>query len=259
MGILNITPDSFYDGGKYMTINNAINQITKMKNEGVDIIDIGGVSSRPFSKAISIDEEKKRLKPILTEINKKFPNIPISIDTYRTEIAKLAIDYGVTIVNDIYGGNYDKDMFPFIAKNNIPYILMHMKGNPSEMQKNIRYKNFESEILNFFKTQKRKLESMGHTNLIIDPGFGFGKTLNQNFKLINMIPKMKKIHNNILVGVSRKSMIYKKLSSSAEESLNGTSILNTLCILKGANFIRVHDVKEGKEVVKMINLVKNNN
>ena len=258
MGILNITPDSFYDGGRYMNTKNAINQIEKMINNGVDIVDIGAASSRPFSKAITIEEERKRLKPILNEVQKTYPNTIISVDTYRSEIAKLAIDLGATIINDIYGGDYDKEMLPFIAKNNIPYILMHMKGKPINMQENIKYEDFENEIITFFNEKKIKLESMGHTNLIIDPGFGFGKTLKQNFKLINLIPKIKKIHKNILVGISRKSMIYKSLQITPHESLNGTSILNTICILNGANFIRVHDVTECKEVVKMINLVKNN-
>ena len=240
-----------------MNTKQAIIHIEKMINDGADIIDIGASSSRPFSKEISLKEEKKRLKPILNKISKKYPNLIISIDTYRSEIAKLAIDFGATIINDIYGGSYDKEMLPFIGRNNIPYILMHMKGKPSEMQKNIRYQCFEDEILDFFKERKEQLTSMGHTNLIIDPGFGFGKTLDQNFKLINMIPKIKKINTNILVGISRKSMIYKTLSCTPKESLNGTSILNTICILNGANFIRVHDVKEAKEVIKMINLVKN--
>ena len=258
MGSLNITPDYFYDGGKYTNRKDAINQIDKMIDEGVDIIDIGAASSRPFAKEISIKEERKRLEPILNEIIKNYPEIIISIDTYRSEIAKMAIDSGATIINDIYGGNYDERMLSFVAKKNIPYIMMHMKGNPSNMQKEIYYDNFENEILDFFKKQKEKLDDMGHTNLIIDPGFGFGKSINQNFKLINLIPQIKKIHENILIGVSRKSMIYKTLSSTASKSLNGTSVLNVICILKGANFIRVHDVKESKEAVKLINLVKNN-
>ena len=258
MGILNITPDSFFDGGKFNSKKKAIKQVEMMIENGADIIDIGAVSSRPFSKNISFLEEKNRLFPYLNEIIKKFPEIILSVDTFRSEIAKIAIESGATIINDIYGGNYDKNMFSYIAKNNIPYILMHMKGKPSNMQKNIFYKNFEEDILNFFKRKKEELVSLGHNNLIIDPGFGFGKTINQNFKLINLIPKLKILNENLLIGISRKSMIYKSIECEASNSLNGTTVLNTICILKGARFIRVHDVKECYEARKLINLVKKN-
>jgi len=258
MGILNITPDSFYDGGKYNTEQKAIEHVNKMIEQGADIIDIGAASSRPFSEKISFKEEKRRLKPILDEIVKNFPEIILSVDTYRSEIAKMAIDSGATIINDIFGGCYDKKMINYIAKNNIPYILMHMKGSPSNMQKKTYYKDFKNDILVFFKNAKEKLESLGHNNLIIDPGFGFGKSINHNFELINLIPKLRDLHENLLVGISRKSMIYKTIKSEPSNCLNGTTVLNTICILKGANFIRVHDVKECEEVRKLINLVKKN-
>lgn len=258
MGVLNITPDSFYDGGKYLKVREAIKQINKMIDEGVDIIDVGAFSSRPFSKEISLDEEKKRLFPILKKLVKNYSKTLISIDTCRKEIAESSLNLGASIINDISGGEYDKSMFKFIAKNNVPYILMHMRENPSTMQTNIKYHDFEKSIIKFFKNKSSELKSLGHTNLIIDPGFGFGKKINQNFKLINLIPKLKKINQHVLVGLSRKSMIYKTIGASPEKSLNATSILNTICILKGANILRVHDVKEAKEVIKMINLVKNN-
>jgi len=259
MGILNITPDSFYDGGKFSTIKNAVNQLKKMVHEGADIIDVGAFTSKPFSKEISITEEKKRLFPILKEIKKLFPNLIISVDTYRREVAEKSINLGASIINDIYAGEHDISMIDFIAKNNIPYIAMHMQGRPIDMQKKITYENFEKDLVSFFLKKTSTLKKLGHNKLIIDPGFGFGKSIEQNFKMINLIPDLLKINENVLVGISRKSMIYKTLKLSPLESLNSTTILNTICIIKGANILRVHDVKEAKEVLKMINLVENNN
>ena len=259
MGILNITPDSFYDGGKFSNLKNAIDQAKKMINEGVDIIDLGAFTSKPFSEEISISEEKKRLFPVIKELKKLFPKIIISIDTYRREIAEESINLGASIINDIYAGKHDSSMIDFIAKNNIPYVAMHMNGNPIDMQKNINYENFEKQLIDFFLKISCKLKKLEHQKLILDPGFGFGKTIEQNFKMINLIPKLKKINPNILVGISRKSMIYKTLKTSPEKSLNSTTILNTICVIKGAKILRVHDVKEAKEVLKMINLVKSNN
>ncbi len=258
MGILNITPNSFYDGGRFSNIKNAIEQTKKMITEGADMIDIGAFSSKPFSKEISINEEKKRLLPVLKEIRNLFPKILISIDTYRREIAEEAVNLGANIINDIYSGEYDSTMIDFIKKNDITYVAMHMKGNPMNMQKKIEYKNFKNEILDFFIKKTLEIKKNGFDKLIIDPGFGFGKSIEQNFEMINFIPELKKINEHVLVGISRKSMIYKTLKTNAENSLNSTTILNTVCILKGAKILRVHDVKEAKEVIKMINLVKNN-
>ncbi len=258
MGILNITPNSFYDGGRFSNIKNAIEQTKKMITEGADMIDIGAFSSKPFSKEISINEEKKRLLPVLKEIRNLFPKILISIDTYRREIAEEAVNLGANIINDIYSGEYDSTMIDFIKKNDITYVAMHMKGNPMIMQKKIEYKNFKNEILDFFIKKTLEIKKNGFDKLIIDPGFGFGKSIEQNFEMINFIPELKKINKHVLVGISRKSMIYKTLKTNAENSLNSTTILNTVCILKGAKILRVHDVKEAKEVIKMINLVKNN-
>ncbi len=259
MGILNITPDSFYDGGKFSNLKNAIDQAKKMINEGVDIIDLGAFTSKPFSEEISISEEKKRLFPVIKEMKKLFPKIIMSIDTYRREIAEESINLGASIINDIYAGKHDSSMIDFIARNNIPYVAMHMNGTPIDMQKNINYENLEKQLIDFFLKISCKLKKLGHQKLILDPGFGFGKTIEQNFKMINLIPKLKKINTNILVGISRKSMIYKTLKTSPEKSLNSTTILNTICVIKGAKILRVHDVKEAKEVLKMINLVKSNN
>ena len=258
MGILNVTPDSFYDGGKFSSIKNAISQAKKMVNEGVDIIDVGAFTSKPFSKEITISEEKKRLFPVLKELKKLFPNLTISVDTYRREIAEKSINIGASIINDIYAGEYDSSMIDFIVTNNITYVAMHMNGNPLNMQKKIKINNFSSDLLKFFINKTKKFNKAGFKKLIIDPGFGFGKSIEQNFKMINLIDDLKKINKYILVGLSRKSMIYKTLNSSPEESLNSTTILNTICVLKGVNILRVHDVKEAKEIIKMINLIKKN-
>ena len=259
MGILNVTPDSFYDGGRFSTIKNAISQAKKMVNEGVDIIDIGAFTSKPFSKEITIFEEKKRLFPVLKELRKLFPNLTISVDTYRREIAEKSVNIGASIINDIYAGEYDSSMIDFIIKNNVNYIAMHMNGNPLNMQKKIKINNFKSNLLKFFIDKTNTFKKAGFNKLIIDPGFGFGKSIEQNFKMINLIDELKKINEYILVGLSRKSMIYKTLNTTPEKSLNSTTILNTICILKGVNILRVHDVKEAKEIIKMINLVKENN
>lgn len=259
MGILNVTPDSFYDGGKFSTIKNAISQAKKMIHEGVDIIDIGAFTSKPFSKEITIIEEKKRLFPVLKELKKLFPNLTISVDTYRREIAEKSINIGASIINDIYAGEYDSSMIDFIIKNNVTYIAMHMNGTPLNMQKKIKINNFKSDLLKFFINKSNTFKKAGFKKLIVDPGFGFGKSIEQNFRMINLIDDLKKINKYVLVGLSRKSMIYKTLNTTPEESLNSTTILNTICVLKGVNILRVHDVKEAKEIIKMINLVKENN
>ena len=259
MGIINVTPDSFSDGGKYFTKNSAVNHAISLIKDGADILDIGGESSRPGAAPISAKDELNRVLPVIKLIRKTDSAVLISIDTTKSVVAKQAVEAGADIVNDISGFALDKNMPSVVSSLDVPVVLMHMKGKPATMQKNINYTNFETSIINFFKKKCDTLNKLGHTNLILDPGFGFGKTINQNFKLINMIPEIKKINSNILVGISRKSMIYKSIKSSPENSLNSTSVLNAVCILKGASILRVHDVKEAKEVIKMINLVKNNN
>tara|TARA_B100000945_G_scaffold316068_1_gene316292 strand:+ start:145 stop:945 length:801 start_codon:yes stop_codon:yes gene_type:complete len=258
MGIINLTPDSFYDGGKYINIENAVNKAQEMVANKVNIIDLGAASSRPGSKSISLKEEGKRLFPTLIKIRELFPNVTISIDTYRYQIAEQSIKYGANIINDIYVEKDEDKMFGIIKKYNIPYVLMHMHGKPINMQKNIKYNCFNQEIFNFFKTKIHKLRSDGFEKIIIDPGFGFGKTLNQNYELINMIPELKKLRCPILVGVSRKSMISQGLNIKTEDSLSGTVATNTICLMNGANIIRVHDIKSGTETIEIFKLVKRN-
>ncbi len=255
MGILNITPDSFFDGGKYLTSKQTITQIELMLSQGANIIDVGAFSSKPGSKLVSYTDEKQRLTPIFKEIAKKFENVIFSLDTFRSEIAKEFVnDYGVGIINDISAGELDANMFKTIAELNVPYIIMHMKGTPENMQNNPVYnKNIELEIIEYFAEKVAKLNQLGVNDIIIDPGFGFGKTLEQNYQLLNKLDSFKILDLPLLVGISRKSMITKLLNNNAENALNGTSILNTIAIQKAANILRVHDVKEAKEVIDILN------
>ena len=258
MGILNITPDSFYDGGTYNTIEKSVKHVKKMIEQGADIIDIGACSSRPGAQTLSLKEEGRRLFPSLLKIRKYFPKIPISIDTYRYQIAHQAIEYGVDLINNINIKHDTKYMLEIIKKSQTPYVLMHIKGTPIDMQKKINYENFQKEVIDFFEKHILKLNKYGIQRLILDPGFGFGKTLNQNYELLNLIPKIKQFGYPVLTGISRKSMISKTIKKNTNETLNGTTVLNTICLLKGSNIIRVHDVKEAKETIKIINLTKTN-
>ena len=259
MGILNLTPDSFYDGGQYCNIKQGVNRVRQMVKEGVDIIDMGAFSSRPGANPISLKEEEKRLFPILLKIKELFPKVTISIDTYRYQIAEQAIKYGASIINDIYVEKNQSKMFDVIQKYNTPYILMHMSGNPKNMQTDIYYQDFHIEVINFFLKKIKLLQERQFNKIIIDPGFGFGKTLNHNYELINMIPSMIKIGYPVLAGISRKSMISKGLKIQTHETLSGTIAANAICLIKGAKIIRVHDVKEGKETTRILKLVKSNN
>tara|TARA_B100000524_G_scaffold81320_1_gene37245 strand:- start:64 stop:888 length:825 start_codon:yes stop_codon:yes gene_type:complete len=252
MGILNITPDSFYDGGKYNSESKIINQLEKMIFSGADIIDVGGYSSRPGAHKISIDEELNRVIPVIKLISKKFPKIIISIDTFRSLVAKKAIDCGAHIINDISGGNLDINMFKTVSKLNVPYILMHMRGNPSNMMSKTHYKSISKELIEYFKVRISMAKSEGINDIIIDPGFGFSKTIEQNYELMNNLHKLKIFKIPIMVGVSRKSMVYKTLNISPEMALNGSTILHTISILNGANILRVHDVLEAVECVKIM-------
>jgi dihydropteroate synthase len=258
MGILNITPDSFFDGGKYLTSKQTITQIELMLSQGANIIDVGAFSSKPGSKLVSYTDEKQRLTPIFKEIAKKFENVIFSLDTFRSEIAKEFVnDYGVGIINDISAGELDANMFKTIAELNVPYIIMHMKGTPENMQNNPVYnKNIELEIIEYFAEKVAKLNQLGVNDIIIDPGFGFGKTLEQNYQLLNKLDSFKILDLPLLVGISRKSMITKLLNNNAENALNGTTILNTIAIQKAANILRVHDVKEAKEVIDILNFLQ---
>ena len=259
MGILNLTPDSFYDGGRYTNLDQIISRVQTMLEEGVDIIDLGAFSSRPEAQLISLKEEEKRLFPALIKIRELFPKVTLSIDTYRYQIAEQAIKYGANIINNIYINKYPIQMAKIVQKYNTPYIIMHMKGEPKNMQKNIQYNNFKNDICMFFKKHIKELNKINFDKIIIDPGFGFGKTLLQNYNLINMIPELKKLSYPVLVGLSRKSMIFKALNQEPENCLHGTIVANTIALTKGANILRVHDIKEAILTKKIVQLVQTNN
>ena len=256
MGILNITTDSFFDGGKYLTKKQIINQIQKIKKEGAQIIDIGASSSRPGSTPVSEKLELERLLPTIELIKENCTDIKISIDTFRSVVAKSCIENGADIINDISAGEYDKKMFETVANHNVPYIMMHMKGDSLTMQNNPSYNNVVEEIMLFFQTKINKLNEMDFNQIIIDPGFGFGKTIEHNYEILKNLKQFQKFKLPVLVGASRKSMIYKLLNGTAEQALNGTSVVNTFSLLNGASILRVHDVKEAMECIKIVNLIK---
>ncbi|EKT4501953.1 dihydropteroate synthase [Flavobacterium psychrophilum] len=253
MGILNVTPDSFYDGGRFVSEKNVLIQVENMLQDGANFIDIGGQSSKPKAAIVSIDEELKRVVSIVDLILKKFPETMISIDTFNSKVAQIAVENGAAIINDISAGNLDDNMFETIAKLQVPYIMMHMRGTPQTMQEMTNYDDLVKDILFYFSEKVAKARSFGINDLIIDPGFGFAKTLEQNFELLNKLELFEMLELPILVGVSRKSMIYKTLETTPENALNGTSVLNTIALTKGGNILRVHDVKEAVECVKLYN------
>ena len=256
MGILNVTPDSFYDGGFYDNQKKVLNQVEKMINDGASIIDIGGYSSRPGADNISPEVELARVLPILKLIKERFSKILISIDTFRSEVAKQCVENGADIINDISGGSLDSKMFETVAKLNVPYIIMHMRGNPSNMMDKTGYENIIEEMENYFSKKIELAKSFGINDIIIDPGFGFAKTTEQNFDILKNLTSFKKLDKPLLVGVSRKSMIYKTLNLSPIDSLNGSTVLHTISLLKGANIIRTHDVKEANECIRLVNELK---
>ncbi len=258
MGILNITPNSFYDGGKFVGENIILNQVEKMMLEGATFIDIGAYSSKPNAEFVSEKEEIDRILPVLELILNKFPETIISIDTFRNQVAKVCIDNGAAIINDISAGNLDDKMMEVIAKYNVPYIMMHMRGNAQTMQSLTNYDNIIKEMLFYFSDKIAKARSLGINDLIIDPGFGFAKTLNQNFEVLQKLELFQMLELPILSGVSRKSMIYKTLDTNAENALNGTTVLNTIALTKGAKILRVHDVKEAVDCVKLFEKTNTN-
>lgn len=249
MGILNITPDSFYDGGKFKDDQKIKNHINKMINDGMDILDIGGYSSRPGASEVSISEELERVIPTLIFIKKNFKNLIISIDTFRSEVAKASLIEGADIINDISAGIFDSKMMDVISKFNCPYILMHMTGNPRNMQNSPKYKHTAVEIIQFLAERIKVARKKNIVDIIVDPGFGFGKTVEHNFEILNNLENFKALDAPLLTGFSRKSMIFKTLKTTSDEALNGTSSLNTIALMKGANILRVHDVKEAKECI----------
>jgi dihydropteroate synthase len=256
MGVLNITPDSFFKGSRTQTENEIISQAEKMLVEGADILDLGAYSSRPDAEDISIEEEEGRLLPALKAIKSKFPNAIISIDTFRASIAEKAIENGAHIINDISGGTLDDKMFETVGRLKVPYIIMHIKGTPQTMKNLNQYDDMLQEISYYFSEKITALKNAGVRDIILDVGFGFAKNIHQNFELLNKLSGLKIFELPILVGLSRKSMIWKTLKIEPEEALNGTSILNTVALLNGANILRVHDVKEAKEVINLINHLK---
>jgi dihydropteroate synthase len=259
MGILNVTPDSFYDGGKYVSEEAIQNRIDQIVNEGASIIDVGACSSRPGAIVVTETEELKRLMPVLGMIRKSYPKLIISVDTYRSGVAKSAIrDWNADIINDISAGEFDKQMFDVIAKYNVPYIMMHMKGTPQTMQINPLYYDLIKEMILYFICKINRMKILGICDIIIDPGFGFGKTISNNFKILNRLEEFKIFNLPILIGLSRKSMIYKTLNITANDASNGSTVLNTIALMKGASILRTHDVKESIQLIKLYtNLIKN--
>jgi len=257
MGILNLTPDSFYDGGKYKSASEILGQVEKMLNEGATFIDIGAYSSRPGAIHISQDEELSRLLPVLKLVIQEFPDALISIDTFRSHVASEAIKSGACMINDISGGSLDDDMFSVIAKLQVPYVLMHMVGTPQNMQQNVHYENLVKDIIFYFSQKVFELRKLGVNDIILDPGFGFSKTLDQNFELLQKLELFSGMDLPVLVGLSRKSMLYKLFDLDANSALNATTSANTIALMKGAGMLRVHDVQEAMETIMIFEKMTN--
>jgi dihydropteroate synthase len=251
MGILNVTPNSFYDGGKYADEKSVLHQAEKMLEDGATFIDVGAYSSKPNAEFVSEDEELHRLIPVVALLVKEFPEIILSIDTFRSKVAKTAVETGAAIINDISAGNLDLEMIKTVAKLQVPYLMMHLKGTPQTMQGLTQYDDIVKEISLYFAQKISEARSLGINDLIIDPGYGFAKTREQNFEVLRKSELFQNLGVPILAGLSRKSMIYKTLNTTANEALNGTSVLNTLALTKGANMLRVHDVKEAMETITL--------
>ena len=256
MGIMNITPDSFYDGGRLKNDRDILLHAEKLINEGATFIDLGGYSSRPNAKHISEKEELQRVIPVIETLIDKFPNALISIDTFRSKVARNAIQSGACMINDISAGNMDEKMFKTVAEMQVPYIMMHMKGTPQTMQKNPTYDDIVHEVIFYFSQKISELRSLGVNDLIIDVGFGFGKTIPQNYILLKNLALFKSLEVPILAGVSRKSMLYKMIDVTAQEALNVTTVANTIALMNGTNILRVHDVQEAIETIKIINALE---
>jgi dihydropteroate synthase len=256
MGILNITPDSFYDGGKYASDSAILNHVEKMVADGADFIDVGGYSTRPGAAEVSEKEETDRVLKAIRSVKKHFEDTVISVDTFRSPVAEVAVAEGAGMINDVSGGQLDAKMFETVARLKVPYVLMHMKGDPRTMTKLTQYDNLLTEMINFFHQRIDSLMKLGVKDIIIDPGFGFAKTREQNFELLNQLETLQILGRPILTGLSRKSMVWKTLGVSAENALNGTTALHSLALYKGASIVRAHDVKECREVIKLIEQVK---
>lgn len=253
MGILNVTPDSFYAGSRMETEEAVRSRVKQIIAEGGSMIDVGAYSSRPGAADVSAEEEMKRLRRGMSIVREEAPEIPVSVDTFRADVAKMAVEeLGVDIINDISGGELDKEMFKTVAKLGVPYILMHMKGTPQTMQQAPHYDDLMKEVMLYFAEKVQQLRDLGQKDIVLDPGYGFAKTIDHNYELLRHQEMLEVFELPLLVGVSRKSMIYRFLGSSPEEALNGTTVLNTIALQKGANILRVHDVKEAVEVVRLV-------
>lgn len=257
MGILNITPDSFYAGSRMQTETEIARRVTQIIAEGAGIIDIGAYSSRPNAENVSVKEEMERLRAGLEILYKVQPDAIVSVDTFRADVARMCVEeYGVAIINDIAAGEMDEEMFRIVARLNVPYIMMHMQGTPQSMQQHPHYDNLLKDIFQYFARKVQQLRDLGMKDIILDPGFGFGKTLEHNYELLSHLEEFRIFELPLLVGVSRKSMIYRLLGTTPQEALNGTTVLDTICLLKGANILRVHDVREAVETVKIVEAMK---
>jgi dihydropteroate synthase len=257
MGILNITPDSFYDGGRNKRLQDYLRHTEKMLQEGATFIDVGAYSSRPGAVNISEEEELNRIIPVIEALIKEFPKSILSIDTFRSEVAKACVEGGAAIINDISAGKLDEQMMETIGKLQVPYIMMHMKGTPQDMKELNQYDNLVEDVLFYFSERIARARSFGINDPIIDPGFGFAKNISQNFELLKHLDLFNNLDLPILAGISRKSLIYKTLETGPEEALNGTTVLNTVSLAKGAHILRVHDVKEAVECVKLTGQLRN--
>lgn len=252
MGIVNLTPDSFYQSSRISADKELLKQVESMLNDGMDILDLGGYSSRPGAKNVSIQDEIDRVKSPIQQIKNAFPSLPLSLDTFRSDVAEVGINEGVEIINDISAGLLDDRILDVVAAAKVPYIAMHMQGNMETVHNTFEYGELFNEMVRYFSERISTLQSKGIHDIILDPGFGFSKSIEQNYQLLNQLDQFQLLEKPILVGFSRKSMIYKKLNKTAEESLNGTTVLNTIALSKGASILRVHDVKEAKEIISLL-------
>lgn len=258
MGILNVTPDSFYAGSRMQTEVEIARRVEQIVTEGAGIIDIGAYSSRPNADNVSAREEMERLRTGLSVLRRVKPDAVVSVDTFRADVARMCVEeYGVAIINDIAAGEMDEEMFHTVAELNVPYIMMHMQGTPQDMQQHPHYDNLLKEVLQYFARKVQQLRDLGVKDIILDPGFGFGKTLEHNYELLNHLEEFRIFELPLLVGVSRKSMIYRLLGTTPQESLNGTTVIDTICLLKGADILRVHDVKEAVETIRIVEAMRN--
>lgn len=251
MGILNITPNSFFDGGWHHSLEKIEQQTEKMLQEGAAIIDIGAYSTQPNASFVSEEEELERIVPVVKHLVKKFPDIVLSVDTFRAEVAKQTLDLGAAMINDVSAGNLDDQMMPVVGGFKVPYIMMHMKGTPQNMQQFTNYDDVMHEMIYYFSDKMAQAQQHGIIDVIVDPGFGFSKTLDQNYEVLNKLDLLQNLNVPVLSALSRKSMIYKFFETTPQEALNGTTVLNTISLIKGANLLRVHDVKEAVECVKL--------